>query len=153
MNKLEVKFFDEYKFVDNICRDMFRSNQGVTEYIKQMEVMDAEGSRSVVNWREKYKKLNHLRWLRNKIAHESGAPDLTENDLIELQNFHNQLLKQVDPLAELWKKRRVHKRNVVKQEYYNPESDDSAISFFILICIVIIVIGIFWIFASFIGVL
>ncbi|SEI47758.1 hypothetical protein SAMN02910453_0464 [Lachnospiraceae bacterium A10] len=153
MNKLEVKFFDEYKFVDNICRDMFQSNQGVTEYIKQMEVMDAEGSRIVVNWREKYKKLKHLRWLRNKIAHESGAPDLTENDLIELQNFHNQLLKQVDPLAELWKKRRVYKRNVVKQEYYNPESDDSAISVFILICIVIIVIGLFWIFASFMGVL
>ena len=153
MNKLEVKFFDEYKFVDNICRDMFRSNQGVTEYIKQMEVMDAEGSRSVVNWREKYKKLKHLRWLRNKIAHESGAPDLTENDLIELQNFHNQLLKQVDPLAELWKKRRVYKRNVVNQEYYKPESDESAISAFILICIVIIVIGLFWFFASFMGLL
>ena len=153
MNKLEVKFFDEYKFVDNICRDMFRSNQGVTEYIKQMEVMDAEGSRSVVNWREKYKKLKHLRWLRNKIAHESGAPDLVENDLIELQNFHKQLLKQVDPLAELWKKRRFYKRNVVKQEYYKPEDDDSAISAFILICIVIIVIGLFWIFASFMGLL
>ena len=96
------------------------------EYINQMEVMDAEGSRIVVNWREKYKKLKHLRWLRNKIAHESGAPDLTENDLIELQNFHNQLLKQVDPLAELWKKRRVYKRNAVNQEYYNPESDESA---------------------------
>ncbi len=153
MNKLEVKFFDEYKLVDNICRDMFRLNQGVTEYIKQMEIMDAEGSRIVVNWREKYKKLKHLRWLRNKIAHESGAPDLTENDLIELQNFHNQLLKQVDPLAELWKKRRVYNRNVVNQEYYNPESDDSAISVFILICIVIIVIGLFWIFASFMGLL
>ena len=153
MNKLEVKFFDEYKFVDKICRDMFQSNQGVTEYINQMEIMDAEGSRIVVNWREKYKKLKHLRWLRNQIAHESGAPDLTENDLIELQNFHNQLLKQVDPLAELWKKRRVHKRNVVKQEYYEPVDDDSAISAFILICIVIIVIGLFWIFASFMGVL
>ncbi len=153
MNKLEVKFFDEYKSVDNICRDMFQSNQGVTEYIKQMEVMDAEGSRIVVNWREKYKKLKHLRWLRNQIAHESGAPDLAENDLIELQNFHNQLLKQVDPLAELWKKRRVYKRNVVKQEYYEPVDDDSTISVFILICIVISVIGLFWIFTSFMGVL
>lgn len=153
MNKLEVNFFDEYKFVDNICRNMFQSNQGVTEYIKQMEAMDAEGSRIVVNWREKYKKLKHLRWLRNKIAHESGAPDLEENDLIELQNFHNQLLKQMDPLAELWKKRRVYKRNVVNQEYYEPVDDNSAISVFILICIVIIVIGLFWIFASFMGLL
>ena len=43
MNKLEIEFFEEYKSVDNICRDMFQTNQGITEYINQMERMDAAG--------------------------------------------------------------------------------------------------------------
>ena len=64
MTELEIDFFEEYKSVDNICRDMYQSQQGVTEYISQMETMNCQGSRRVVNWNEKYKKLKHLRWLR-----------------------------------------------------------------------------------------
>ena len=86
MTNLEMEFFEEYKSVDNICRDMYQAEQGVTEYINQMEAMDLQGSRRVVNWNEKYKKLKHLRWLRNQIAHENAAPDLMENDLIELDS-------------------------------------------------------------------
>ena len=106
MTELEIGFFEEYKSVDNICRDMYQAQQGVSEYISQMEAMDLQGSRRVINWNEKYKKLKHLRWLRNQIAHENSAPDLMENDLIELENFHKQLLNQKDPLAELLKAKR-----------------------------------------------
>jgi hypothetical protein len=34
MQQLEVDFFDEYKAVDNICRDMLSAEQGVSEYIR-----------------------------------------------------------------------------------------------------------------------
>ncbi len=115
MTKIEMEFFDEYKAVDNICRDMFQTQQGVTEYINQMEANDLQGSRRVVNWNEKYKMLKHLRWLRNQIAHDNSAPELEENDLIELQHFHTQLLNQKDPLAVLFKVKRETTNNSAKK--------------------------------------
>ncbi|MCR5144101.1 MAG: hypothetical protein K6B67_02185 [Lachnospiraceae bacterium] len=110
MRKLEMEFFEEYRLVDNICKDMFQSKKGVTEYIEQMEAHDAEGFRQVANWNEKYKMLKHLRWLRNQIAHENGAPDLEEHDLGELQRFHKQLLNRRDPLSALRQARAGAKR-------------------------------------------
>lgn len=106
MTELEIDFFEEYRRVDNICKDMYLSGQGVTEYISQMERYDIYGSSIIKNWNEKYKELKHLRWLRNQIAHESFSGDLEQTDLIELQRFHKQLLNQKDPLAELAKRQR-----------------------------------------------
>ncbi len=111
MTNLEMEFFEEFKAIDNICKDMFQSQQGVTEYINQMDENMMMGSRSVPNWNEKYKMLKHLRGLRNQIAHDSGAPELMESDLLELQNFHKQLLIQKDPLAIISKSLRETKTN------------------------------------------
>ncbi len=124
MTNLEMEFFEEFKSVDNICKDIFQSQQGVTEYINQMEENDLRGSRSVPNWNEKYKMLKHLRWLRNQIAHDSGVPDLMESDLLELQNFHKQLLKQNDPLAIISKAMRESKKNPPKMRVDYSSFDD-----------------------------
>lgn len=109
MTKLEIDFFEEYRAVDIICKDMFQTEKGVTEYIAQMERYDSQGFHQIDNWNAKYKMLKHLRWLRNQIAHEAGAPELEQNDLIELQRFHKQLLKQMDPLTVLLKSMRKQK--------------------------------------------
>ena len=124
MTNLEMEFFEEFKSVDNICKDIFQSHQGVTEYINQMEENDLRGSRGVPNWNEKYKMLKHLRWLRNQIAHDSGAPELIESDLLELQNFHKQLLKQNDPLATIFKAMRESKKNPPKMREDYSSFDD-----------------------------
>lgn len=159
MNKLEIEFFEEYKSVDNICRDMFQTNQGITEYINQMERMDAAGSRKVSNWREKYKMLKHLRWLRNKIAHESGAPELVKADCIELQHFRKQLLKQQDPLAELMKSKSMRKSNQGRTatrgnaNAVHSAKNTSGVSLFILFCIVLIVGVLAWIFLMWNGII
>ena len=100
MNDLELAFFEEYRDVDNLCRDMYNSQQGVTEYIKLMEYYDYDGQNLVDGWTEKYKMLKRLRWLRNNIAHE-GYSETTEDDLIELEHFHAQLMKVQDPLSEV----------------------------------------------------
>lgn len=127
MTKLEIEFFDEFKSVDNICKDMFQTQQGVTEYINQMEDNDLLGSRSVSNWNEKYKMLKHLRWLRNQIAHDSGAPELEENDLVELQHFHTQLLNQKDPLAIIFKANRESKKTPIKMRVDYSSFDEQHI--------------------------
>ena len=39
MKELNTDFYDEYKRLDKFCRDMFSGQDGVTEYIKQMEML------------------------------------------------------------------------------------------------------------------
>ncbi len=133
MNKLEIEFFEEYKVVDNICKDMFESQQGVTEYIHEMESMEHLGIRQVPMWREKYKMLKHLRWLRNQIAHDSTAPELEERDLIELQNFHKQILELLDPLAVL-KQPSYVERNVA--DYNLEQYDEESVPFGLIVGVI-----------------
>ncbi len=143
MTNLEIDFFEEFKSVDSICKDIFQSQQGVTEYINQMEENDLIGSRIVPNWNEKYKMLKHLRWLRNQIAHDSGAPELIESDLLELQNFHKQLLNQEDPLAIIFKAMKESQKNPPKMrtDYssFNAHKQDEGINPLLIVVIIAIV--------------
>lgn len=101
MLEIEVQLLDEYKVVDNICRDIFLSQSGINQYISVMEQNFSHGRSVISSWNDDYYKLKHIRWLRNKIAHESSATDCTEEDTAWLIDFHNRLLKQQDPLALL----------------------------------------------------
>ena len=78
---------------------MFGTGQGVTTYIQQMEAVADLGRQQVPGWQEKYKMLKHLRWIRNQIAHDEAVKELYEDDLMELQHFHQHLLHRKDPLA------------------------------------------------------
>lgn len=97
----EVKLFDEYKRVDNICRDMFSSQSGVSQYITEMERNSFRGRYMVSSWDRDYRRLKRIRWLRNQIAHESSATDCNEEDVTWLEEFHHRLLECQDPLALL----------------------------------------------------
>lgn len=103
---IEEMLFDEYKRVDNICRDMFLSQSGISQYIIEMEQNSFYGNSRVPLWDRDYRRLKHVRWLRNQIAHESFATDCSKEDVAWLEEFHNRLLKQQDPLALLSKENR-----------------------------------------------
>ena len=105
MRELEGKYFDEYKRLDALCRDMLAADRGVSEYIEQMEAARAEGERLVPGWRDDYYALKHLRWLRNQIAHEADAAGCDAGELAQLREFYGRALKQQDPLALLHKAR------------------------------------------------
>ncbi len=99
---LNVKFQEKYKQLDAICKDIFLSKDGVTQYIIEMEKNDWQIRRFVQDWDYIYKNLKHFRWLRNQLAHEVGAfeSDLcTIKDLVLLDDFINSVLKSTDPLA------------------------------------------------------
>lgn len=101
MLEIENKLFDKYKIVDSICRDIFQSQSGVTQYITEMEQNFSRGSSVVSSWNDDYYKLKHIRWLRNQIAHESSVTDCNGEDVAWLEEFHRRLLAQQDPLALL----------------------------------------------------
>ena len=103
MQALDNDFFELYKRLDNCCRDIYSSRNGVSEYIVQMEQYTS-GKYRVYAWDEDYKMLKHLRWIRNQIAHDSrGFSFCQPQDIKALQNFYNRLLSGQDPLALLRK--------------------------------------------------
>lgn len=101
MLETEERLFEEYKIVDNICRDIFSSQSGVSQYITEMERYYSYGHSLISSWDNDYRMLKHIRWLRNKIVHESYATDCNDNDVLWLKEFHHRLLERRDPLALL----------------------------------------------------
>ena len=35
MTNIEITFFEEYKKLDNLCKDLLGSNQGITQYVNE----------------------------------------------------------------------------------------------------------------------
>lgn len=106
MLAIETRLFEEYKQVDNICRDMYSSQNGVKQYIEDMKQNSFQGRSVVPSWDKDYHMLNHVKSLRNKIAHESCATECNEEDVAWIEDFHRRLLEQQDPLALIRKAER-----------------------------------------------
>lgn len=109
MLELNIRFHEKYKRLDALCKDIFSSKDGVTQYICEMEYTEPKYSRLIYNWDDIYRQLKHLRWVRNQLAHEVGAfdYDLCDEDDVEwLDNFYNAVLTSSDPLAKVGKMKR-----------------------------------------------
>ena len=97
MQKVEQDFFEEFKRLDALCRDLLSAKRGVSAYLERMEQAP-----QVPGWRDDYHALKHLRWVRNKIAHETGFAGCTPGDLQRLTGFTERVLRKEDPLALLY---------------------------------------------------
>ena len=115
MDAVQIELLEEYKCVDSICRDMLSAEKGVTAYIEQMEATPSAIRYKIAGWDDDYRKLKHIRWLRNQIAHDTGYVQCTPSDVAWLKAFHNRLLTQHDPLADVYRITR-EKQNCVKAQ-------------------------------------
>ena len=105
MENLNRQFFDEYTKLDNLCRQMFNSEKGVTSYIEAMESTPAAKSRNVPEWGSDLKMLKQYRHIRNELAHSTGAfhRDICFSyDITWIKMFYNRITKQKDPLGILF---------------------------------------------------
>lgn len=96
-------FMKSYKRLDNLCKDM--NGIGITGYIADMEKVK-NGHSYASNWNTDYRQLKHYRYIRNQIAHESYADEenmCSSSDTIWIEQFHQSILEQRDPLAVYWK--------------------------------------------------
>lgn len=98
---LDSTFFEQFKKLDNQCCHMFGCKSGgVTQYIDSMTCNWA-GQQLVPGWVQDYKSLKHVRWLRNKLAHEFVDYQLSEvEDLEFLEDFHHRVQRGCDPLSK-----------------------------------------------------
>ena len=101
MRDLNIDFMDLYKRVDKFIRDAYSSSDGVSEYIRKMELNRFKGQRYVSTWAKDYDMLKHIRWIRNQLSHEVGYDSdiCEENDYDYLNAFHQRLFSSDDPLA------------------------------------------------------
>ena len=101
-----VEFQEEYKRLDKLCKEIFGTTEGVSEYIRQMEKISFVDSRRVYSWENDYRQLKHVRWVRNQLAHEVGAFDsgvCTNDDLLWVKNFYKRIISGEDPFTMIRK--------------------------------------------------
>ena len=103
MTDVEMRFFDEYKKLDALCKDMYAFEKGVTDYLNNMEENFQQGTHTVRGWDRDYRAIKRLRHIRNLIGHQMGNSGCTEADFNDLQRIHLRFLQHEDPLLLLKK--------------------------------------------------
>ena len=108
MYNLNYDFFDEFKKLDKLCKEIYRDDSsnklGVTLYIEDMEKHSYSGQQKVRSWRDDYYKLKHIRHIRNELAHSDisfSSGICTESDLQFTRDFYQRLLARTDPISNL----------------------------------------------------
>lgn len=106
MLDLNLDFLEEYKSLDNLCKDYLSSAEGVSEYIRRMDAAPWSDRRYVFTFENDYKQLKHVRHIRNQLAHEIGVINsdiCTEDDLEWVRSFHERIIAGDDPFTVIRK--------------------------------------------------
>ena len=110
MGYLNYEFFDEFKALDNLCRDIYgesvNNKLGVTLYLEDMDKKYHQGAFNVSGWVSDYRNLKSARNIRNEVAHSrnSIAVDIcSQEDIDFVRSFRERILNQTDPIAMLRK--------------------------------------------------
>ena len=137
MRDLNINFLEEYKSVDNICKDIFGTRDGISEYIRIMENTHWQDYKCVSTWQSDYSELKHARWVRNQITHENGTMDsniCSQNDFNWIKNFRFRILNSKDPLTlirlekeEREKRQRIRQQELKTRQYDNGNQGTNAV--------------------------
>lgn len=127
MNEQNIALFEAFKRLDGLCRDIYQSEKGVTEYITDMETRRGATFR-IPNWSEDLERLKHLRHIRNYLAHEISSFDeelCTAADVQWLQEFYQRILNGSDPISQLAQYER-NQHKIKPSEKEHPVSQQTA---------------------------
>lgn len=135
MTQLDNDFFEEYKHLERLCSDMYSCRDGVRQYLEDMECQFPEGERVISNWTLDYRKLRGLRRTRNTLAHNVSEYQVcTEQDVEDVTDFADRIMRQQDPLAmlNLYNSRDEESKTIDKGEasvpdkfYYDAPQNDA----------------------------
>ena len=124
MHASDNAFFEAYKNLDKLCSDIYSGQSGVSAYLSDMESRSDRGRLLVTAWDTDHKRLKHVRWVRNRIAHDTGSPKLSEpSDLSFVRDFSHRILSGKDPLA-LLRQAEEAKRSGKRTKQVQPDQAD-----------------------------
>lgn len=110
MSYLNYEFFDEFKALDNLCRDIYGESidkkLGVTLYLEDMDRKASQGAFKVFGWASDYNQLKNARNMRNELAHSRNSMTVdicSQEDVDFVRSFRTRILNQTDPIAMLRK--------------------------------------------------
>ena len=104
MESINLKFYEAYKKLDQLCKQVLSSNYGVSEYIAKMENTVWQERQDVQSWNDDLKQLRHVRWIRTDLSHRPGSFEetvCTQDDIDWIHEFYIKLLNQTDPVSLL----------------------------------------------------
>ncbi len=122
MKNVNNLFLEQYKRTDNICKDSYNSDTGITNYINIMRDVKNYNAQRVAGWDETLKMLTHLRHIRNKLTHDVGTLDMelcSEDDVMWLCDFCDSILSATDPLACYYRAQRIKEVKSTKKRQIN----------------------------------
>ena len=97
MNNLNYRFFEEFKHLDKLCGEIYKTQYGITHYIDDMKSKPFKNYRGIPDWDSDLRQLIRLRHIRNKMAHEENAfdnADCTQNDIEWIRYFYKCIMNQ-----------------------------------------------------------
>ena len=109
MNTLNYEFFDAFKQLDKICKEIYgdvasNNKLGVTLYLEDMDKKAYAGGLNIEGWNSDYMKLKRVRNIRNDLAHSENSfsyENCTMDDIDFVRSFYLRILNQSDPIALL----------------------------------------------------
>lgn len=149
MDNIILEFLEVYKCLDELCKQVLSSDRGISVYIDEMN-QESQACMVVACWREDYKQLKKMRWIRNKLVHEPNSfqeISIGIEDIEWLKNFRSRILKGADSLSLLYQSRSIKGKNIENKEYSEDLSKTDDLSFIwklsgvIVILIVIIILA------------
>ena len=123
-----LEFLDTYKKLDELCRQLFLSDKGVSQYIDEMS-SEGYGKWRVAGWERDYKRLKNIRWIRNRLVHDrdSFESDLVnEKDIEWMRTFYQRIMECTDPFSLLRQTERRSEETAERTE--SRSSTDTAFS-------------------------
>ena len=133
MNQLDNEFFEEFKKLDNLCKDIYGkpdSRLSLSLYLEDMEDQARLGELKVPGWVQDYQHLKKCRSIRNKLAHGDNYPPeglCSQYDIEFLHSFRQSILDETDPLAQLNKNSRRRTCGSFEDEFgESPQRHDDA---------------------------
>ena len=145
-----MSFLKSYKRLDNLCKNLFSSEKGVTTYIESMERMTRPDFQPE-NFNSDYKELKHYRYIRNQLVHDNDADEADmcdENDMLWIEGFHRRIIEQTDPISQYRKAQTESRRQAAKskkaQQPVKPKaSNKPKIAFAVFYIVFIIILAAF----------
>ena len=129
MGYLNYEFFDEFKALDNLCRDIYGESidnkLGVTLYLEDMDRKAYQGAFKVSGWTSDYNYLKSVRNTRNELAHSRNSMTVdicSQEDIDFVRSFRTRILNQTDPIAMLRKQSTQSRPSSTSQHQQQPQT-------------------------------
>ena len=133
MSHLNYEFFDEFKALDNLCRDIYGESAdkklGVTLYLEHMEQLAYRGALKVPSWTSDYNHLKSARNMRNELAHSRTPMTVnicSQEDIDFVRSLRERILNQTDPIALLRQKSMQPRPSSASQTNRRPQPSSAS---------------------------